>query len=78
MSVYFSGTFASRMSPSTGGFLPEVKDDGTAVYLTLNGRRSAVASKDGTIKSALASAGGCDGQTIQELREKGLTVKSLK
>ncbi|MEH6583370.1 MAG: hypothetical protein V7754_15645 [Halioglobus sp.] len=60
------------------GYLAEVKEDGTAVYLSPNGRQSAVVSEDGTLKSRLASKGGCDGQTIQELREKGLTVEAPK
>lgn len=56
-------------------YLSQVDGDGTAVYLTPTAR-AIVVSPDGAIGGVGGAPGGCAGQTIDALREQGLTLEA--
>ena len=58
------------------GYLNEVEEDGSAIYMSMDGRRAIKLTAEGKTKKVMGMASGaeCVGKTIDELRAEGLTV----
>jgi hypothetical protein len=66
-----------RANSLTVVYLSQVEEDGSAIYMAPNSRAITI-SKGGMIASNGGAEGGCAGQSVDELREKGLVIERVR
>ena len=69
-----------RGARATYGYLSEIKEDGSALYQSMDRRRSVIVTADGIVEPTTGMAPGntCFGKSIDDLRKDGKTIEAVR